>query len=461
MGKGQKIFISHLTNNHLLEPGSIKGRLDTSSSKKRTERSQNMKIINGHRASYPIHLVAAIGHLTTLLLLLVSFGVGFSPTCACAEDKAVELKFTFWGSPFEKQAIEKAVASFNASHPNIHVTAQHTPYEAYGEKLSAMLAAGAPPDVAYLDFAQAFPFADGGKIMDLTSYFAKQPRDQSVLETSFYRFDHGKKLMGTGLATGIVLLYYNKSLFDAAKLPYPPAKAEEAWTWNKFIEVAKKLTKDRNGNDATSPKFDPDKIETYGASIPQDWWSYLTFIYSNGGQFANQEGTELLLNRPEAVEVLQALQDAIFVYHIGPTPTQNKALGSLGKRGTEVLSHAPGINIVTFVDPLIGMDGIFPWLTDYPQIPQVQTLDALLDNKVDALVVTASSPAHAEIVQKALEFGLHVLVEKPFATQLPEARALVDLAREKGRILMVSQNYRFFPGVQTVRSMKKSGELVH
>jgi predicted dehydrogenase len=134
-------------------------------------------------------------------------------------------------------------------------------------------------------------------------------------------------------------------------------------------------------------------------------------------------------------------------------------LGSLGKRWTEVLSHAPGINIVTFVDPLIGMDGIFPWLTDYPQIPQVQTLDALLDNKVDALVVTASSPAHAEIVQKALEFGLHVLVEKPFATQLPEARALVDLAREKGRILMVSQNYRFFPGVQTVRSMKKSGEL--
>jgi multiple sugar transport system substrate-binding protein len=134
--------------------------------------------------------------------------------------------------------------------------------------------------------------------------------------------------MGTGLATGIVLLYYNKSLFDAAGLPYPPAKADQAWTWDQFINVAKKLTKDRNGNDATSPKFDPAKIETYGLSLPQDWWGYLTFIYSNGGKFVNDQGTELLLNRPEDVEVLQALQDAIFVDHIAPTPTQNKALPS-------------------------------------------------------------------------------------------------------------------------------------
>jgi len=191
-----------------------------------------------------------------------------------------------------------------------------------------MLAAGEPPDVAYLDFAQAFPFADGGKILDLTSYFAKQPTDQGVLETSFYRFDHGKKLLGTGLATGVILLYYNKALFDAAKLPYPPATAQDAWTWDKFVEVAKKLTKDRNGNDATNPKFDPNNIETYGLSLPQDWWSYITFIDSNGGSFVNKEGTELLLNRPESVQVLQALQDAIFVDHISPRPTQNKALPS-------------------------------------------------------------------------------------------------------------------------------------
>ena len=134
-------------------------------------------------------------------------------------------------------------------------------------------------------------------------------------------------------------------------------------------------------------------------------------------------------------------------------------LGSLGKRWTEVISQAPDVQLVTFVDPLIGMEGVFPWLANYPHVLQLQALDALLDSNADALIVTASSPAHAEIVHRALEFGLHVLVEKPFVTQFADAKALVELAREKGRIIMVSQNYRFFPGPQTLRSMKRHGEL--
>ena len=245
-----------------------------------------------------------------------------------AEGNVAEIKFTLWGSPFEKQALEEAVKSFNATHPTIHVTAQHTAYEAYGEKISAMLASGNPPDIAYLDYAQAFPFADAGKLLDLAPYFAKQPADKSLLESAYYHFDHGKKVLGTGLATGIILLYYNKDLFDKAGVPYPPSKAEQAWTWDQFVQVAKKLTKDKNGNDATSPKFDPDNIVTYGLSLPQDWWGYLTFIYSNKGGLVNEDGTEPLINKPEAVEVLQKLRDAIFVDHIAPRPTQNKTLPS-------------------------------------------------------------------------------------------------------------------------------------
>jgi multiple sugar transport system substrate-binding protein len=245
-----------------------------------------------------------------------------------AEGTVAEIKFTLWGSPFEKQALEEAVKSFNATHPNIHVTAQHTAYEAYGEKISAMLASGNPPDIAYLDYAQAFPFADAGKLLDLAPYFAKQPADKSLLESAYYHFDHGKKVLGTGLATGIILLYYNKDLFDKAGVPYPPSKAEQAWTWDQFVQVAKKLTKDKNGNDATSPKFDPENIVTYGLSLPQDWWSYLTFIYSNKGGMVNEDGTEPLINKPEAVEVLQKLRDAIFIDHIAPRPTQNKTLPS-------------------------------------------------------------------------------------------------------------------------------------
>jgi predicted dehydrogenase len=133
-------------------------------------------------------------------------------------------------------------------------------------------------------------------------------------------------------------------------------------------------------------------------------------------------------------------------------------LGSLGKRWTELVHQSPNVQLSAFVDPLIDAGGIFPWLANYPNVPQAQTLDGL-DNNVEALIVTASSPSHAEIVQRGLELGLHVLVEKPFATRVADAEALVELARKNERILMVSQNYRFFPGVQTLRAMKKSGDL--
>ena len=50
--------------------------------------------------------------------------------------------------------------------------------------------------------------------------------------------------------------------------------------------------------------------------------------YSNGGQLASDDGTELLLNQPAAVEALQAIQDLIYVHHVAPTPAQSEALPS-------------------------------------------------------------------------------------------------------------------------------------
>jgi predicted dehydrogenase len=96
-------------------------------------------------------------------------------------------------------------------------------------------------------------------------------------------------------------------------------------------------------------------------------------------------------------------------------------LGTLGKRWTELLHQSPDVQLASFVDPLIGDGDVFQWLENYPDIPQAKTLDAL-DNKVEALIVTASSPLHAEIVQRALELGLHVLVEKRLPPASPMQR---------------------------------------
>ena len=84
---------------------------------------------------------------------------------------------------------------------------------------------------------------------------------------------------------------------------------------------------------------------------------------------------------------------------------------------------------------------------------------ALAGTDAEAVLVATNLEAHVPAVRAALESGRHVLVEKPFAPTLAEARGLVDLAGERGLALMVSQNYRFFPAVRAVVGLLRSGEL--
>jgi multiple sugar transport system substrate-binding protein len=260
----------------------------------------------------------------TLVLFISFLGLLFQ---APASAQSAELLFTYWGSPQEKAAVESMVADFMAQHPDIRVRAQHIPNTSYAEKMSTMLASGDPPDVAYLFETQALPWAQEGRLMDLSAYFQSDPEASSRLENTYYNYGDGKTL-GTNTAGETMVMYYNKALFDEVGLEYPPSRAEEAWTWDEFVEVAKKLTKDGNGNDATSPDFDPNNIQTYGISFAQWWGGYLPFVLSNGGGLANEEGTEFTLDQPEAVEALQKMQDLIYVHHVAPTPTQAAAFPS-------------------------------------------------------------------------------------------------------------------------------------
>jgi predicted dehydrogenase len=70
-------------------------------------------------------------------------------------------------------------------------------------------------------------------------------------------------------------------------------------------------------------------------------------------------------------------------------------------------------------------------------------LDAMLDEtRPDALLACPIIAAHGWAVQTGLAAGVHVLVEKPFVTDVHEARQLVELSEERGLLLGVVQNWR-------------------
>lgn len=85
--------------------------------------------------------------------------------------------------------------------------------------------------------------------------------------------------------------------------------------------------------------------------------------------------------------------------------------------------------------------------------------EALNAVEADAVVVTVPLSAHAAVTQEALDAGKHVLCEKPFTQTAIEAKALAERAAAADRVLMVAQNYRFFPAPIAVRDLIGNGRM--
>lgn len=87
-------------------------------------------------------------------------------------------------------------------------------------------------------------------------------------------------------------------------------------------------------------------------------------------------------------------------------------------------------------------------------------LDAVLsETRPDLLFDVVVPPARAGVVETGLRHGCHVLSEKPMATSIAEARAMVGHARQVGRVHAVVQNRRFISGVRRLRRLIESGTL--
>lgn len=74
--------------------------------------------------------------------------------------------------------------------------------------------------------------------------------------------------------------------------------------------------------------------------------------------------------------------------------------------------------------------------------------ELLANEQIDAASVAVPTSLHFEVTQALLAAGVHVLVEKPVATELAQAHALTALSREKGLVLQVGHITRFYSAVQ-------------
>ena len=129
--------------------------------------------------------------------------------------------------------------------------------------------------------------------------------------------------------------------------------------------------------------------------------------------------------------------------------------GYWGSKHVRVLSTIPDV-AVTVVDPR--PERRSQAAAHYPSSRVAERLDDVLED-VDAVVVATSPSSHTDLASRALQAGRHVLVEKPLSTSSEDAEMLVELAEQRGAILMVGHTFEYNPAVWKLRELVRSGAL--
>jgi UDP-N-acetylglucosamine 3-dehydrogenase len=131
--------------------------------------------------------------------------------------------------------------------------------------------------------------------------------------------------------------------------------------------------------------------------------------------------------------------------------------GVMGRNHARVLTDIRDVELTHVFDPdAVTAEGV---AAAYGATA-VTTAEAFVEAGLDAAVVATPNRTHADLSVALLEKGVHVLVEKPIAATLVDARRIIDAASANGRVLMVGQVERFNPAVDAVKRAIDGDDII-
>src|SRR5688500_9956208 len=267
-----------------------------------------------------------------LALLSIVFGVASCDRrsdAAAADASTAEVTWMVAvGS--DRPMYEQLLARFHELHPGIRIRPVWVPGSQYHPKLKTLIAAGKPPDIfACSDVWVAYELPFLADVTDLAK------RDAAELDLNdFYpellaacRYDGRQILLPRWF--NVALLYYNRTIFDQAREPYPTPD----WTWDHYLAAAKRLTRRHSPHDKD--------VEIWGTSITTGWWGeWLIYVRQAGGDLFTDDVNGCLLDSPEAIAGMQFYFDKIYTHRVAPRPGLGPDQGFMsGKIAMELGGH--------------------------------------------------------------------------------------------------------------------------
>ncbi len=247
-----------------------------------------------------------------------------SPLTAFADGEKTKVTFYMWAADAEQEFDRAIVAQYEEEHPDIDIEENYIPYAEYLSKINTMAAAGSMPDIFNLPEGNVFEWGEKGALLDLKPLYDNagvKPEDVSV-DSAIFSTD--SQIWSVGYNVTTMCMYYNKDMLMEAGIDLPSTDAASPWSWDEFVENAKKITKDSNGNGPDDEGFDPDSISVYGTMMPTDWVKFVALLHTNGVGILNEAGDALGINTPEGIEVIQAIADLGNTIHCAPSSAMAK-----------------------------------------------------------------------------------------------------------------------------------------
>lgn len=131
-----------------------------------------------------------------------------------------------------------------------------------------------------------------------------------------------------------------------------------------------------------------------------------------------------------------------------PIPVAVVGAGNMGKNHVRVYEQLAGAELVEVVEPDDERAADIESTYDISVVEEVADIECAV-----AATIAVPNRYHRDVALKCIEMGLDVLVEKPLAPTVKDAKAIARAAREADRILQVGHIERFNPAVRTLRDL--------
>ncbi|MFD6553539.1 ABC transporter substrate-binding protein [Streptomyces sp. NPDC058398] len=205
------------------------------------------------------------------------------PSDGVGTDGRVTVELWHGQNDTARKALESLVAEFNRTHPRIRVDSSGggVVADAMLQKVTAALAAGSYPDIAYIFGSDLASVARSPRVVDLTSAL----HEGTPPWTSFWApVRDAVTVNGRVRAAPAVLdslaVVYNKKLFRRAGVPFPKA----GWSWDEFTDTARRLTDSGHGTFGTGWP---------GTGDEDTVWRLWPMIWDLGGEVIAADGKRI------------------------------------------------------------------------------------------------------------------------------------------------------------------------